>query len=841
MNLGELSVTLTANVAAFQSSLKGGLEAIDKFGREAKRTMNDVGRGVAEMAAVATASFIAAGAATATMYRPVQELKFAGESLAISIGTVVAPAMRKAGETLRTIAAYINGLSPDAKALAVKILEIAGALGLILTVGAKVAEVVGGLANVASFATSVFGAMGAAILPLLPEILLVLAALAGIAVTVVLVRAAWDSNFLHMRDVVEAVVNWHKQAFADLARVIQNIWGSVVGALKDAWSLFTEGFIFDAQLIGKAVQGLLDLVSKFLSANGQLLSAVGNATGVDFFKNAGKSLTSGSESIDKIGGTKDSVDGFFAELEHRLVEMKSGDFSSITKPAQGLLESLSGMAAGLKDSAAKEFASVFEQLKDLIAGLMPKKGVVPISDEERDFHKSFTVKAQQEAVLAAAGEQTKAAKAAIRALYDIAEAAELVSHRLGVAADPHRAVGELALSAAGANKALGRGLLGRSVTEGAPDETGRITSLISAVTDRLPQLGFALETAREALMSFGTYTRDVLPAVLGQAGQSFVGKLGNLGSTISAGISGGQAGGPWGAAIGVLLDFFEQADQFKKIVTTANGQLLYALKALSPALDAITSALQEFMGGLQPLTDALHVLAGSAFSQLANWLRALEPIVQVLGQIFAAITPILQMLINTLTPITPVFQLLFYALKGIGVVVAAVVLGIGEIWNQILALIVDVILAIQDATGADLHDFHNTIANMAIDTQGAADALNQLATQSWDNAKAAGEAAGAQYEAAGAAQAAADKLGEFREELTNVPAGYKVQAARFNSTQTTDGANGYGFGMGSNPIYIETVNVNPGAGDIWKQVNDVSRKRNFQFGGTPVSKGGKKF
>jgi hypothetical protein len=224
---------------------------------------------------------------------------------------------------------------------------------------------------------------------------------------------------------------------------------------------------------------------------------------------------------------------------------------------------------------------------------------------------------------------------------------------------------------------------------------------------------------------------------------SVMGDLGTLFQVIEAGMA---AGGPWGALAGAIIYLVGRTKEFQVFI-------------------------QELMGIIDVLSTELGLMLAPLFKGLSIILKALTPV----------ISGFLKLLGGPL----------FYAFKHLGLMLAAVGIIIAEIGNafasafsfmlqfagNLLNSIMkgsgDSVLALAEYTRSQMIAT-GELYKMAAELQGLtlADFYNREQMASFPGIGALGDAA----------SQTASTLERLNDALTNVPAGFKVAAARFNAT-----------------------------------------------------------
>lgn len=226
-------------------------------------------------------------------------LKSALEGLAIHVGDVLTPYIRKLAEWLTSLADKFNELSPKTQeiitfiGLAVAaigpLLVVGGTLlfglGQFLTIGPKVVTAVSGIIKIVKTVTTVM--RGLWVLMMANPITLVIAAIAALVAAFVLLwkksssfRNFWKNLWAGLKNIVGNAVDWIKNAFENLPgkmmsigrNVIKGLWNGMKGAagwLRDKIYGFVDTIIdnFKAYFgIASPSKEMADQVGKWIPA-----------------------------------------------------------------------------------------------------------------------------------------------------------------------------------------------------------------------------------------------------------------------------------------------------------------------------------------------------------------------------------------------------------------------------------------------------------------------------------------------------------------------------------------------------------------------------------------------
>lgn len=200
MSLGTLTAVVDAETRGFIQGMAAAAARMEAFAHQAKKLARDVAQVSGALVAFAAGALHMAATVDGSVKRNVEELKSSMLTLAVQISQMVMPAVQELSRTLRELADWFAGLSPQVRAQvghwAVLAVEVAGAalvLGRVATIGGAVASVLQGIA-VTVAAIGLGSMMGFIVI------------LGSLAVALALVHKAWRTNWHGMRDVILEVV-----------------------------------------------------------------------------------------------------------------------------------------------------------------------------------------------------------------------------------------------------------------------------------------------------------------------------------------------------------------------------------------------------------------------------------------------------------------------------------------------------------------------------------------------------------------------------------------------------------------------------------------------------------
>ena len=491
------------------------------------------------------------------------------------------------------------------------------------------------------------------------------------------------------------------------------------------------------------------------------------------------------------------VDGFTAMLSALLSAVPTGLLEAIGIDPKGISEAIAGLNADLKtgdffkngiefaksiagdaaDAALEEARIIFgevkgalglDQLQKLMAGGKSgaARGAVKYTDADLEgvgeWLRQMDAEAAQRNRESAAAFKAHSAATKQEVALRVAAVAEV---RLAYA----RATGDMT-----------------GVSKGAQRELRKDT-------------GGAWRALSKAQQTIGNFARRVGSMVL-----DAMGPVGKVFNNIKAGA---EAGGVWGAVIAAVLEVVTRMAGFQELMQ----KLEYGLTRLG-----------EFMGPLlQPLFDLLGDAVAFGTEGLAPLFAALQPLFTALAKFLGRIMGSLGDVNSIISGLAPVIELIATAFGGLLDALGPLLDVIGM---PLKIAISGVLLFVRSL---------NLIAAALGDTaaQAEADRLGAMIDRMWasnatDQTLADAAAAGATWELASGAKAAADSMRDVNEQLTNVPSGYKVALARFGATagDSYTGALG-GMGAGGGSTSIGTVNVYSDATSTSELVEDIRKER----------------
>lgn len=291
------------------------------------------------------------------------------------------------------------------------------------------------------------------------------------------------------------------------------------------------------------------------------------------------------------------------------------------------------------------------------------------------------------------------------------------------------------------------------------------------------------------------------------AAQTLLSKIGEMGRTIQAGIQGFQAGGPWGAVIAVLIELFSHAKAFKDIVAMLDRTLFGLVAELAPLVEGMKPGFEFFASMVSGVGQVLGLLA------------------ELLGGIAGSFndTGVALQAFNDGT------QILFTVIKYVAIGIANIVWAIAQVFNAIIRTIATIV-------GWFSEDAAEAVRSWQINIDAIDETIRNLHDSEYSRKK---QEAYEMGEASSAVNNFTDSMRDATEELTNVPVGFKVAAARFESI-----APELGGGAGSSAVDANGTTIGQLIIYAWdqeeafRQFDRMSREKKWRNGGSSQANGG---
>lgn len=266
-----------------------------------------------------------------------------------------------------------------------------------------------------------------------------------------------------------------------------------------------------------------------------------------------------------------------------------------------------------------------------------------------------------------------------------------------------------------------------------------------------------------------------------------------------------------GGLVGVLITLAQHSKGFADTVAVLNG----VLQAVADVVGAVLGPLQPLIASVMGLVEAIAAGLQPAFDAIASILEPFIPVIVVLGEVLKGMAPAIGMMVGAmqlfqapmLLLVSKAMPLFFGAVKFIGLGLLKLTQLIAPVWNAAAQAVANVWNGIIDGLRhifggladfsvfglkpfAALNDFFDglmiPIESVTIDMNALAASIAALEGLTWDAAMAKAKDTAETLKNGDAAKASAASLRKLGEELTNVPEGFKVTAARYAAMAAGD-------------------------------------------------------
>lgn len=345
-------------------------------------------------------------------------LKSTLESIAISFGDILLPAVKKVVSKLQDFADKINNLDESQKQTIVRIAEVVASIGPVLLILGKLFTAVSSVMNIASTAKTVFSTLGTVISGISAPILAIIAVIGTLVAAFkhlwdtneefrANITAIWDGIKAKFEEFGQGIVDRLNElgfSFKDITEVLSTIWNGFCDALAP---VFEAAFGVISSVLGTVLDvltGLFDVFAGIFTGDwnrvwngikeifsgiwngikGIFSSVLGAIKGVvntflgwfgtswdtlwtdvkNFFSNTWESMKSGvSNAINSIGNFiknfASDVVGFFKDLPQKMLDIGknivTGIWNGISDAATWLWEKIKGFA----DQVLNKFKNFF--------------------------------------------------------------------------------------------------------------------------------------------------------------------------------------------------------------------------------------------------------------------------------------------------------------------------------------------------------------------------------------------------------------------------------------------------------------------------------------------------
>lgn len=533
--------------------------------------------------------------------------------------------------------------------------------------------------------------------------------------------------------IIAAVVVLHR-AWRKNWLGIQEIVNTVVESIRLQFSALGElmhmFWVGQVTAVEKFIDGLLDVLELIEKVTGKKIGGDNGVGGLRAgFKGMFEDLKSGTFFTEAIK--------FGKSVGQSIVDATLEEIAIITKEVQGALGLKNGLSSG--GSARQPWDGKKNPLRS--GALQPDlfKGAVNFGQEF--LHESARMDAQAK---------------------KLADARERELHtRLKIVSDLNDV------------KRLGRASASGDLRGLTDQEKQRVTA----------DTGGAWKDLTEAQKNFGNFAERMGPTLL--AG------LGKAGQSISNIIQGAATGGPIGAVMAAIMEVVQTMASFQRLL----ADLAFTFERVGQFLEPLIGTIFDFVGdvlavvveSLAPVFSALQPL----FTALIEPLRAITPIIGLLGYLFASLGPVIEVLARItgalVSALKPVIQGLFYVVKGVMMIIVGAVSGLGKalmgIWNAIVDAIAWVVEGVVNILTAGIGGkaIGDSIRSGKGNLGTIEDPMKALVDATWDTEMAMTAQTASTWDVFRANKEAAGSAREVAEALSNVPSGYKVAAARFRA------------------------------------------------------------
>jgi phage-related protein len=381
-----------------------------------------------------------------------------------------------------------------------------------------------------------------------------------------------------------------------------------------------------------------------------------------------------------------------------------------------------------------------------------------------------------------------------------------------------------------------------------------VGAVIAELISKTPEFQDALKRLSEGVMNLAQHMRPLVSAIMPLV-DVILEVLGAVGSLLGILLTALQPATV--ALVKMIGDVVSAILTFLLPIFNLLGNLFAAIAPIIKAVAEIVGNVLTKVFGL--LGRVLRPLVTVITAFLVPLLTVVATLLQVLGTLIAVV---LQVLGPILIPLFDALGAIFQALARVVAAVMWVILGvlraIGEIWNGIVSAIQSVFRSLGEIEvfGKNplgfLNDWADSLEGAKANTDGLAEQMGNLqqimvtgtAPAAETDAAALAEfgdsVGGASDGASDAASKFGDAASDATEQLTNVPQGFKVAAARFAAAtpEPQDAGGGVAGGASGGTTNIGNVTiVSDDPARIWGEIKKIIAWENFAGTGTPVPSG----
>lgn len=615
--------------------------------------------------------------------------------------------------------------------------------------------------------------------------------------------------------------------------------GVIVGAVFEAAGKnIAAGGAALYSVVNGDFSGALQIGKDYLSQTVADAKAAASRVG-DIWTASGSSATEAAKKTE--AATKKSADGIVAGIERQkkaLAEYEQA-LKSLTKVAEdyeakvssfgvGPLEELENrLATGDLSKELAKIGSAADDMRERILAAAQALQSLEISEvqtrldfEQREQQRSTAIDiGSRRQAMANVGvdplavlQQATAGFASFNdALEVLAKQTEVHTRRMGEA-EMLRITGDKAGAQAAMEAATNAKMLA--------DRAATASDAFRAVSEAANQAAKQLEDQRKQMAktfggaigsaiygATGGTTQDQLDAA-NSLGNNFAGKTGQLGNVANTAMQGFQVGGIWGAIIAAVAELLSGTEEFAKLVAGWNEDLKMVADALGPALKAFT----ELGDAAKPVTKAISEVLGSLIEFLNSIHnvdkigRSLKPIMNAIGNALKPVAMILDAfgkLFEAISFLEPVIVILAVIFNFISLTILGTINIIELAWLEISSFLAGFLMELTKVIPLDaFKDWAASLTKMSLETRVNNAKTQAKMTKIWENITDPEGGPADEFDGAGLGVVEFnDKLGDatatvnkFTQAFTNLPAGFKVAARRFQA-QDPVGAAGGGGGM----------------------------------------------
>ena len=260
------------------------------------------------------------------------------ESLAISLGDMIVPYIKKVADKIQQLVIYLNGLDDQTKQNIIRIAAVVAAIGPALMILGKVTSTVGTIISVVS---KLGGVLGAAAGP----IGIIIAAIAALYL-------AWKTNFAGIGDAINELAATLSEKFGEIVEHVK----SIASKIKELWENDLGGIrTITETVIGVVVDVIKDLANIVSEVFGLIDSLInGDWKGAwEHFKNIGKS----------------AID-IFAKIFKGIVKIIATILSNAIKAVINFAKNIVSKMKEAASNAISNFIKFFQQLPGKIGHII---------------------------------------------------------------------------------------------------------------------------------------------------------------------------------------------------------------------------------------------------------------------------------------------------------------------------------------------------------------------------------------------------------------------------------------------------------------------------------------